>query len=65
MLSSNMADIKKNFNAIRLANRVYFMVREFNKDFLSVMKEEPIEKKLEMYQLCIKYMKETLNKRFK
>lgn len=57
--------IKQNFYAIRLANKVYFLVRQFNKDFLESMEGQDIEKKLEMYQLCIKYMKDTLDKKFK
>lgn len=57
--------IIQNFNNIRIANKVYFLVRQFNKDFLETMQYLDIEKKLEMYQLCIKYMKESLNKKFK
>lgn len=59
-----MGKIKQNVQAFKTANKVYFLVKKFNKEFLELMQDEEIEKKLEMYQLCIKYMKESLNKRF-
>lgn len=57
------SNIKHNFHAILIANKTYFLVKKFNKEFLNALKNESLEDKLKMYSLCIKYMKESFDKK--
>lgn len=60
-----MAKLKQNIHAFNVANKTFRLVKNFNKQFLEELKDESLEDKLKMYSMCIQYMKETLNKRFK
>ena len=60
-----MVDFKEKVKAFQVTNKVYSLVKKFNKEFLSLVSDYDVEQKLSMYALCIKYMKETLDKRFK
>lgn len=56
--------IKKNVHSFRIANKTYRLVKEFNKHFLEELAEESLDTKLKMYSMCIRYMQESLNKKF-
>lgn len=56
--------IKDNVRAFKLANRTFILVRKFNNDFLSALSDCTLEEKMKMYQLCLKYMHDSMNEKF-
>lgn len=57
------SNIKQNLHAFKVANKTLGLVKKFNKEFLNALQNEPLEDKLKMYALCIKYMKESFDKK--